>query len=307
MQQRAKLQAWQVTSNPEAVLGRHPVTNGSDSMVDLHDIDTRVTKDLNWKLGQARAQINRPASHYRKRYRPGKYSYHRCSITPPVLTAAAISLCFVAALLNPALGTSALATTTAVVGLQKAKQQIQARRHKTATTQLPQTVPLSHHCDSLRDKANQERDKNNQNIAQWEQQESHHQIQWISAEQKVKDFEIAALATKGISPEKTTAKTAPQLMMIQAKRARSMATCAEVILVDEGDTQITALVDSGACLSAAPLTALHRSQHLINKEQARQLCTANGRPMAMAGELQVRLRFKGSPRILTISMQIISR
>ena len=75
-------------------------------------------------------------------------------------------------------------------------------------------------------------------------------------------------------------------MMAQAKRARFMATCAEVILVDEGDKQITALVDSGACLSAAaPLTALHRSRHLINKEQARQLCTATGRPMAMAGEL----------------------
>ena len=75
MQQRAKLKAWQVTSKPEAVLGRHPVTNGSDSMLDLHDIDTRVTKDLNWKLGQAKAQINRPASHYRKRYRPGSHSY----------------------------------------------------------------------------------------------------------------------------------------------------------------------------------------------------------------------------------------
>ena len=96
--------------------------------------------------------------------------------------------------------------------------------------------------------------------------------------------------------------------MAQAKRARSMATCAEVILVDEGDKQITALVDSGACLSAAPLAALHRSQHLVNKEQAlaRQLCTATGRPMAMAGEIQVRLRFKGSTRIFTISMQISS-
>ena len=68
--------------------------------------------------------------------------------------------------------------------------------------------------------------------------------------------------------------TMPQLMMAQAKRARFMATCAEVILVDEGDKQITALVDSGACLPAAPLAVLNRSQHLINKEQARQLCTA---------------------------------
>ena len=116
-------------------------------MVDLHDIDTRVTKDVNWKLGQAKSQINRPSSHYRKRYRPGKHSYHQYSPAPPVLTATAISLCFVAALLNPALGTSALATTTGVVGLQKAKQVIQARRHKAATAQLPQTVPLNHHYD----------------------------------------------------------------------------------------------------------------------------------------------------------------
>ena len=93
--------------------------------------------------------------------------------------------------------------------------------------------------------------------------------------------------------------------MPQAKRARFMATCAEVILVDEGDKQITALVDSGACLSAAPLAVLNRAQHLINKEQARQLCTATGKPMSMAGELQVRLRFKGSARIFTISMQIV--
>ena len=164
----------QVTSNPEAVLGMHPVTNGSDSMLNLHGIDTRVTKDLNWKLGQAKAQINCPASHYRKRSRPGSHGYHRCSPTPPVLTAAAISICFVAALLNQALGTSTLATTTAVVGLQKAKQQVQSWRHKAATAQLPQTTPLSHHQDSLRDKAKQEREKHAQNIAQWEQQEAHH-------------------------------------------------------------------------------------------------------------------------------------
>ena len=157
MQQRAKLQAWQVAPNPDAVLGRHPVTNGSESMVDLHDIDTRVTKDFNWKLGQAKSQINRPSSHYRKRYRPGKHSYHQHSPVPPVLTAAAISLCFVAALFNPALGTSALATTTGVVGLQKARQLIQTRRHKAATAQLPQTAPLSHHYDSLHDQACQER------------------------------------------------------------------------------------------------------------------------------------------------------
>ena len=92
MQQRAKLKAWQVTSNPEAVLGRYLVTNGSDSMLDLHDIDTRVTKDLNWKLGQAKAQLNRPASHYQNLYRPGSHSYHRCSHTHPVLTAAAMAL-----------------------------------------------------------------------------------------------------------------------------------------------------------------------------------------------------------------------
>ena len=94
-------------------------------------------------------------------------------------------------------------------------------------------------------------------------------------------------------------------MIAQAKRARFMATCAEVILVDEGDKQTTALVDSGACLSAASLQTLHRSQHLINREQARQLCTATGRPMTMAGKLQVRLRFKGSPRIFTVTMQIV--
>ena len=74
---------------------------------------------------------------------------------------------FVAALLNSALGTSMLATTTAVVGPPKAKQQVQSWRHKAATTQLPQTTPLSHHHDSLRDKAKQERDRNAQNIAQW--------------------------------------------------------------------------------------------------------------------------------------------
>ena len=240
MQQRAKLQAWQVTPNPEAVLGRHPVTNSSESMVDLHDIDTRVTKDLNWTLGQAKAQINRPASHYRKRYRPGRHSYNQQSPAPPVLTAAAISLCFVAALLNPALGTSALATATAVVGLQRARQQIQARRHKTATAQLPQTVPLSHHYDSLRDQACPERNKNNQNIAQWEQQNAHHQVQWSNAEQQANDFEIAALASTGTTAEEATAEITPQLMMAQAKRARFMATCAEAILVDEGDEQITA-------------------------------------------------------------------
>ena len=97
--------------------------------------------------------------------------------------------------------------------------------------------------------------------------------------------------------------------MAQAKWARFMATCAEVILVDEGDKQITALVDSRACqqacLSAAPLRTLHRSRHRINKEEARQLCTATGRPMAMAGELQVSLRFKGSPHIFTVAMQIV--
>ena len=63
---------------------------------------------------------------------------------------------------------------------------------------------------------------------------AHHQIQWITAEQKAKDFEIAALASTEPTTEEATAKTMPQLMRAQAKRARFMATCAEVILVDEG-------------------------------------------------------------------------
>ena len=83
-------------------------------------------------------------------------------------------------------------------------------------------------------------------------------------------------------------------MIAQAKRARFMATCAEVILIDEGDQPVTALIDSGACLSAASLQLFKKSTHLISKEQARQLCTATGRPMSMAGELPVRLRFKNS-------------
>ena len=91
-----------------------------------------------------------------------------------------------AALLNPALGTSALATTTGVVGLQKAKQAIQTRRHKAATAQLPQTAPLSHHYDSLHDQARQEGKKIQESIAQWEQLEAHHQVQWINAEQNAK-------------------------------------------------------------------------------------------------------------------------
>ena len=116
---------------------------------------------------------------------------------------------------------------------------------------------------------------------------------------------MAALSAEGISLKKAAPKTTPQHMMAQAKRARFMATCTEVVLLYEGDKQITALVDSGTCLSVAPLRTLHRSQHLINKEQARQLCTATGQPMAMAGELQVRPRFKGSPRIFTVAMQIV--
>ena len=69
--------------------------------------------------------------------------------------------------------------TTAVVGAQKAKQQNQSYQHKAVTSQLPQleTATLSHHHDFLHDKAKQERDKNAQNIAQWEQQEAHHHME----------------------------------------------------------------------------------------------------------------------------------
>ena len=129
-----------------------------------------------------------------------------------------------------------------------------------------QTIPLSHQHGFLHDKAKQERDKSAQNIAQWEQQETHHHhdAAWINAEQTAERFRIAALSSEVTSPSEVMPNVTLQHIIAQAKRARFMATCAEVFLVDEGDKHIMVLVDSGAYLSAAPPRVLHRSQHLIN-------------------------------------------
>ena len=122
LQQRASMKSWRVyvTPDPDAVLGQDPTAKGPLSGLDLQDIDTRVTKDLCWKLGQAKAQINRPSTHYRKRYRPGRHGYHRSQPSQPLLSAMATALCPMATLTSSvALGTSALTTAVVTMGANK--------------------------------------------------------------------------------------------------------------------------------------------------------------------------------------------
>ena len=131
LQQRASMKSWHVTPDPNDVRGQDPSVKGPCSSLDLRDIDTRVTKDLCWKLGQAKAQINRSSTHYRKRYRPGRHSYHRSRPAQPVLSAMATALCLMATLTSSvALGTSALTTAVVTVGTNKTLQYMNTSSHQ---------------------------------------------------------------------------------------------------------------------------------------------------------------------------------
>ena len=287
LQQRANMKAWHVMSDPDAVRGRDPSIQGPTSNLDLHDIDSKITKDMPWKISLAKAQINRPSTHYRKRYRPGRQGYHRSQPASPMLATLATTLCLMATLTSSvALGTSALTTAVVATGTKKTLEYLHADTCRKQKAQLPSTKPLQLIQDTICQEAKQHDEETTNRITAWTQLPEHLHVHWINAEQGLQTPRPTVPVMDSVKVEEEVA-TPPQLMIAQAKRARFMATCAEVILIDEGDQLVTALIDSGACLSAASLQLFKKSTHLISKEQARQLCTATGRPMSMAGELPV--------------------
>ena len=140
------MKAWHVTSDPNAVQGCDPSIRGPCSNLDLHDIDSRVTKDMPWKLSQAKAQINRLSTHYRKRYRPGRQGYHRSQPASPLLATMATTLCLMATLTSSvALGTSALTTAVVATGTKKALQHLHSCNHQKQKVQLPLTKTTPAH------------------------------------------------------------------------------------------------------------------------------------------------------------------
>ena len=163
----------------------------------------------------------------------------------------ATALCLMATLASSvALGTSDLTTAVVTVGTNKTLQYLHSCNHQKQKSQFPQTKPLQPICDTIQQEAQHHNKETAERITAWTQLPEHLHTHWINAEQDLQTQQQTTAVTDPTKAEQG-ALTPPQLMIAQAKRARFMATCAEVILIDEGDQPVTALIDSGARLSAA--------------------------------------------------------
>lgn len=117
---------------------------------------------------------------------------------------------------------------------------------------------------------------------------------------------VCALHMDAAIPETEPRPEAPDQECLMVAAMRFLACTTQVILVDEGDKTVEALVDCGACVSCAPLSLVKGSQARISREKAQNLCTANGQPLGSTqGELVVRLRFPGYAEVFKVPMQII--